>query len=215
MAKTKQKKKPPQTSAGQDDTGHLETTLEGITSSTAATFKQYAKPIVAIVVVVLLVALAVGATRAVQENQRDTTQARFYRLFSEPVANDAGPDEAGLLAFFAEIKGEETEKYMVKEWVSYQLGQAAELEKPSGASLSGGANLTDITAPPEVTGDPKKANQLRQKALTLATELAERHPGAPNLQAWKDAVKRKVDAAANSSWLPAAPSYELPKIDSK
>lgn len=215
MAKTKQKKKPPQTTGGQDDTGHLETTLEDLTSTTAATFKKYSKPVVAVVVAVLIIALAIGATRAVQENQHDTVQARFYRLFSEPVANNASPDEAGLLAFFAEIRGEVAEVFMVKEWVSYQMKQATELEKPSEASLSGGLNLTDITAPPEVTGDPQKANQLRQKALTLAAELAARHSGNPNLQTWKDAVQKKVEAAANSSWLPVAPSYELPKIDTK
>ena len=188
MAKTKRKQVPPQ------EASHLESTLEDLTTTTAVQVKKYRMPLLIAVIAILAIALGVSATRSVQRNRRDAVQARFYNLFVKPIASEKSPDEAGLQAFLAEIRGAEPEKYMIKEWVSYQLDEADRLDRSSP---------TD--GKPAAT-DQGRAESLRQKALTLSKELAERYPDAANLQAWKDAVKKRVDAATDTSWRPAIPT---------
>jgi hypothetical protein len=183
----------------------IEEQLTDITTGATAGLKRNWKPIAGIVTVIVAVVLAYQGTRSLEEGRRDKLHSRFYEMFDLKVARDETPDEDGLRALLTEVRDTPTEVFMVKRLVNYKLTQADDIEKAQtdDPPASGDAD----TAP--ATQDPMP---MRQSAAALAQDLADRHPASEDVQLWKTAVTKRVEAAKNEEWLPPPRRYQLPVV---
>jgi hypothetical protein len=186
-----------------EDVAHLDEALTDITATTAVGLKKHWRPLAVGLGAVALVVLLYVGMQAVERNRQDNIQARFYRLYIAPVALGEEPDSEGIQSLLGEVEGVECEKFMIKQWVGYQLDRADELERERKESAETEEVATSSDAEPR---------ELRDKAVTLAESLAARYPHSQELQDWKKAVVEKVEAMGQTGWLPPSRRYEPPRI---